>query len=136
MKPHIIIVVFTLLASFSWVVLSYDRYAKLKGWPVSRWYEENTSLIKIASFVSLPGSALASAYVAQWWSAFMVIIVGFCIAQLMTSLFKKNVQYIALVGVPIFLFISILILHNIKQRTTCVSYKSSFKAVKSPGAWK
>jgi len=113
MKPHIIIVVFTLLASFSWVVLSYDRYAKLKSWPVSRWYEENTSLIKIASFVSLPGSALASAYVAQWWSAFMVIIVGFCIAQLMTSLFKKNVQYIALVGVPIFFFISILILHNI-----------------------
>lgn len=112
MKPHIIIVVFTLLASFSWVVLSYDRYAKLKGWPVSRWYKENTSLIKIAGFISLPGSALASTYLAQWWSAFIVLIVGFCIAQLMTSLFKKNVQYMALAGVPIFLFISILILHN------------------------
>ena len=113
MKPHIIIIIFTLLAGFSWVVLSYDYYAKLKCWPVSRWYEENTSLIKIAGFISLPGSVLASAYLIQWWSAFIVIIVGFCIAQLMTSLFKKNVQYIALVGVPIFLFISILILHNL-----------------------
>ena len=113
MKPHIIIVVFTLLAGFSWVVLSYDRYAKLKGWSVSRQYEKNTSLIKIAGFISLPGSALASVYLTQWWSGFIVIIVGFCIAQLMTSLFKKNVQYIALVGVPIFLFIGIIILYNI-----------------------
>ena len=113
MKPHIIIIILTLLASFSWIVLSYDRYARLKGWYVSKWYEENTSLIKIASFISLPGSAFASAYLSQWWSALLVIIVGFCIAQLMTSLFKKNVQYIALVGVPIFLFISILILHNV-----------------------
>ena len=113
MKFHIILIVFTLLAGFSWVALSYDYYAKLKGWPVSRWYEKNTSLIKIAGFISLPGSALASVYLTQWWSAFIVIIVGFCIAQLMTSLFKKNVQYIALVGVPIFLFISILILHNV-----------------------
>ena len=112
MKFPITIVVFTLLASFSWVVLSYDQYAKLKGWSVSRWYEENTSLIKIAGFISLPGSGLASAYLSQWWCALLVIIVGFCIAQLMTSLFKKNVQYIALAGVPIFLFISILILHN------------------------
>ncbi len=112
MKLHIILIIFTLLASFSWVVLSYDHYAKLKGWPVSRWYEKNTSLIKIAGFISLPSSALASVYLTQWWSAFIVIIVGFCIAQLMTSLFKKNVQYIGLVGVPIFLFISILILHN------------------------
>jgi len=112
MKFHITTVVFTLLASFSWVVLSYDQYAKLKSWPVSRWYEENTSLIKIAGFISLPGSAFASAYLTQWWSAFIVIIVGFCIAQLMTSLFKKNVQYLSLAGVPIFLFISILILHN------------------------
>ncbi len=113
MKFHIILIIFTLLASFSWVVLSYDRYAKIKGWPVSKWYEENISLIKIAGFISLPYSALASAYVVQWWSAFLVIIVGFCIAQIMTSLFKKNVQYIALAGVPIFLFISILILHNV-----------------------
>ena len=113
MKLHIILIVFTLLAGFSWVVLSYDYYAKLKGWPVSRWYKKNTSLIKIAGFISLPGSALASVYLTQWWSGFIVIIVGFCIAQLMTSLFKKNVQYIALVGVPIFLFISILILYNI-----------------------
>ena len=114
MKLHIIIIIiFTLLASFSWVVLSYDRYAKLKIWPVIRCYEENTSLIKIASFISLPGSALASAYLTQWWSAFLVIIVGFCIAQLITSLFKKNAQYITLVGIPILLFISILILYNI-----------------------
>ena len=113
MKFDIIIITFTLLAGFSWVVLSYDRYAKLKNWPVIRSYEESTSLIKIASFISFPGSALASAYLTQWWSAFLVIIVGFCIAQLITSLFKKNVQYIALVGVPILLFISILILHNV-----------------------
>jgi len=112
MKFHITTVVFTLLASFSWIVLSYDQYARLKNWPVSRWYEENTSLIKIAGFISLPGSGLASAYLSQWWSALPVIIVGFCIAQLMTSLFKKNVQYIALAGVPIFLFIGILILYN------------------------
>jgi hypothetical protein len=113
MDPHIIIGILTLLASFSWVALSYDHYAKLKGWHVSKWFEENTSLIKIASFISLPGSALASAYLFQWWSVFVVLIIGFCIAQLMTSLFKKNVQYIALLGVPIFLFISILILHNV-----------------------
>ncbi len=113
MQPHFILIIFTLLAGFSWVVLSYDRYARLKGWPVSRWYEESTSLIKIAGLVSLPGSALASAYLTQWWSAFLVIIVGFCIAQLITSLFKKNAQYIALVGLPILLFISILILHNV-----------------------
>ncbi|MEA3429612.1 MAG: hypothetical protein U9Q84_10500 [Thermodesulfobacteriota bacterium] len=113
MKLHIITIVFTLLAGFSWVVLSYDRYAKLKSWPVTKCYEENTSLIKIDSFISLPGSALASAYLTQWWSAFLVIIAGFCIAQLITSLFKKNAQYIALVGVPILLFISILILYNI-----------------------
>jgi hypothetical protein len=113
MNPYAVISVFILLASFSWVVLSYDHYAKLKNWHISKWYEKNTSLIKIAGFISLPGSALASAYMFQWWTPFIVLIIGFCLAQLMTSIFKKNVQYIALMGVPIFLFISIIILHNI-----------------------
>ncbi len=113
MNSYIIISIFTLLASFSWVVLSYDHYAKLKNWHISNRYEKNTSLIKIAGFISLPSSALATAYMFKWWSPFIVLIIGFCLAQIMTSIFKKNVQYIALVGVPIFLFIGIIILHNI-----------------------
>ncbi|RZB30777.1 MAG: hypothetical protein SRB1_03057 [Desulfobacteraceae bacterium Eth-SRB1] len=113
MNSYTVIIVFTLLASFSWVVLSYEHYAKLKSWHISKSYEKNTSMIKIAGFLSLPGSALASAYMFQWFSPFIVLIIGFCLAQLMTSIFKKYVQYIALVGVPVFLFAGIIILYNI-----------------------
>jgi len=91
-------IVFTLLAAFSWIILSYDGYAIKKGWPVGEMFSANASLIKIASFIGLPGSVIAAGYLAVWWSSSVVIFTGFIVAMLLTKILRSYVQPVSIVG--------------------------------------
>lgn len=94
-------IIFTLLAAFAWIILSYDSYAARKGWSVGKMFAADTSMIKIASVIGLPGSAIAAAYLAVWWSALVVIVIGFFVAWLLTKLMRSYVQSFSIVGLII-----------------------------------
>jgi hypothetical protein len=116
MQIHTSTIIFMLLAACAWVVLSYSSYAERKGWPVGEWFASDTSLIKVASFIGLPGSAIAAAYLARWWSALVVLLVGFFVALLLTKIFKKNVQPLVIIGSGYFGFWELLFYHRPNNR--------------------
>ena len=98
MQIHASTVIFTLLAAFAWTILSYDSYAAGKGWPVGEMFAADASMIKIASFIGLPGAAIAAGYLAVWWSAIVVIVAGFIMALVLTNTLRSYVQPVSIVG--------------------------------------
>lgn len=110
MQVHTSTLVFTMLASFAWVILSYSGYARRKGWPVGGMFAADTSMIKIASFIGLPGAAIAAAYLAAWWSAIIVIAVGFFVALLLTNILRSYVQPVSILGLVVCWVVGILML--------------------------
>lgn len=55
-------VAFTCLATFSFIAISYAEYAYAKGWPAGEMFREDTSMIKIAGIMVIPGSLIAAIY--------------------------------------------------------------------------
>lgn len=98
---HTSTIVFTGLATFAWVILSYDSYAARKGWPVGAMFTADVSMIKIASFIGLPVSAIAASYLAVWWSSIIVIVVGFFVALAITKMLRSYVQPISIMGLAL-----------------------------------
>ena len=78
--------------------MAYDSNAVQKGWPVGKMFAADVSMIKIASFIGLPFSAIAAAYLAVWWSAVAVIIVGFFVALLLINFLHSYVQPLSIIG--------------------------------------
>ncbi len=110
MQIHTSTIIFTLLTTFAWTILSYDGYAAKKGWPVGEMFAADASMIKIASFIGLPGSAIAAAYLAVWWSAVVVIVVGFIVALILTNTLRSYVQPVSIVGLSLCWAVGILML--------------------------
>ena len=77
MTVHASTIVFVLLTSCAWTILSYAEYARQKGWKISKAFSDDASLVKVASILGLPGAMIAAGYLAVWWSAFVVLIAGF-----------------------------------------------------------
>ena len=64
-------------------------------------FNSDTSMIKLVAYIALPGSAYVSVQLGAWWDAIIVIIFGFFIALILTSLLRSFVQYVAVVGLII-----------------------------------
>ncbi len=98
MQVHTSTIIFTLLAAFAWMILAYDGFAERDGWPVGEMFRADTSMIKIASFIGLPSAAIAAAYLANWWSAVVVVVVGFFVAVALTRMLRAYAQPVSIVG--------------------------------------
>ena len=110
MQIHTSTILFTLLAAFAWTILAYDSYAERKGWPVGEMFAADTSTIKIASFIGLPGAAIAAAYLAVWWSSIIVIVVGFLVALILTNILRSYIQPVSIVGLALCWVMGIIML--------------------------
>lgn len=110
MQIHTSTINFTLLAAFAWTILSYDVYAARSGWPVGEMFAADASMIKIASFIGLPGSAISAGYLAAWWSSIVVIVVGFFVALVLTQTLRSYAQPISIVGLAMCWVVGILML--------------------------
>ena len=110
MQIHISTIICIFLAAFSWIILAYGYYSERKGWTVCEMFASDTSTIKIASLISLPGSVIAAAYLAVWWSAIIVVVFGFFVALLLTNFLREYVQFMASIGLFVFWILGIVIL--------------------------
>jgi len=94
-------VVFTLLATFAWIIIAYPYYVKNRDWWISSMFVSDTSLIKLVAYVALLGSAYASVKLGAWWDSIIVIVLGLLLALILTGVLRSFVQYVAVIGLVV-----------------------------------
>lgn len=98
-------IIFIVSMAIAIMCISYDTMAKSKGWPSSEILSKNASLPKIAAFITALWICVKSFFVFHWWSPIVILILGWVFAFIMTILFKKNTQFICILGIfPAMLF--------------------------------
>ena len=112
MQIDIPTLVFTLAATFAWVIIGYHYYAKGKGWWVSKLFISDTSPIKLFAYLALPGAAVSSGFLSVWWSPVFVIVVGLILAFILTNIFRSFIQDIATLGVIVCWVLGTYLLFN------------------------
>jgi len=95
---------------FAWMVISYKGYADRKGWPVGEMIASDTSYVKVASALAVPGSAAGAAYTGSWWSAIVVISLGLIAARILTELLRQHSQWISAIGLALTWIVGIIVL--------------------------
>ena len=81
------------------ICISYDSMAGAKGWPVGEILSKNASLPKTTAFITALWILGKSFMVFYWWSPIVILIIGWILAFALTMIFKKNVQFIGVLGV-------------------------------------
>ncbi|MGD9486922.1 MAG: hypothetical protein AB7W47_02800 [Calditrichaceae bacterium] len=106
------------------MVTSYQGIAHKKGWPVGKAFDiSKAGWIAVLGFMCQWGSVIISFFVNPWWSAFIVLIVGFIGYMTLVSIFKKHSQILA----TIIIFLSyFLIPFYIFSNTTDISHIEHF----------
>ena len=85
--------------------ISYDTMARSKGWPVGEILSKDASLPKIAAFITALWVIGKSFMIFHWWSPIAILILGWLMAFLITMAFKKNAQFVCILGIfPALLF--------------------------------
>jgi len=91
------------------MIVSYEGVAERRGWPIGEKFAlSNPSWVGILGIFNLIGSIVLSFILNPWWSALVVFSLGFLGNLIMTSIFKKNTQILALV-LSIITYILVLI---------------------------
>ncbi len=115
-------IIFVCSMALAITCISYDSMARTKGWPVGEILSKGASLPKIAAFITALWVLGKSFMVFQWWSPIVIIALGWVLAYFLTMTFKKNVQFICILGIFPALVFTILyisetkpfgVLHNI-----------------------
>lgn len=79
------------------MVTSYQGIAEQRGWKIGTWFDLNQmSWIAVLGFICQWGSVVISFFVNPWWSAILVLIVGFVGNIILTSILKAFTQIIAI----------------------------------------
>lgn len=94
------------------MVVSYQNVAEEKGWAVGTSFDlQRGGIVAILGFLCMLGGVLISFFVNPWWSAPLVLIIGFIGNMILTLMFKKASQILALllvlfsyVAIPIYVF--------------------------------
>jgi hypothetical protein len=92
------------------VVFAYRDYALQKGWLVGRWAFSDTSWIKVLAAVTMIGTPLLGLLAGPWWLVLVVPVSGFFVGLIATNLLRSFVQPIAIVGLAIGWFSSVVLL--------------------------
>jgi hypothetical protein len=80
------------------MVTSYQGIAIQKGWPVGTAFNlNNIGWISILGFLCQWGSVIISFFVNPWWSAFIVLFLGFTGYSLLVTIFRSYSQALALI---------------------------------------
>lgn len=87
------------------ICISYASMARANGWPVGATLSKDASLPKITALITALWILGKSFMVFQWWSPIAILIIGWILAFALTMMFKKNVQFMGVLGVfPAFVF--------------------------------
>jgi hypothetical protein len=79
------------------MVTSYEGIAQAKGWPVGKLYKnERMSYLIVLGIMCQWGSVIISFFVNPWWSAFLVLVIGFYGNMFLTIVFKSFTRFVAL----------------------------------------
>jgi len=92
-------IIFTCSMAVAAICISYDSMARAKGWPVGKILSKDASLPKIVAFITQLWTLGKSFMVFEWWSPFVVLIIGWHLAFLLTMSLRKNVQFLGLLGI-------------------------------------
>ena len=81
------------------ICISYDSMAHTKGWPVGEILSKDASLPKIAAFITALWVLVKSFMTFYWWSPIVILIAGWLLAFVLTMMFRKNVQFVCVLGI-------------------------------------
>ena len=87
---------------------SYASLAKMKGWPVGSLFDfngEKMSYIIVGGLMCQYGSVIISFIVNPWWSAFIVLALGFLGYMTLAKIFKEFSQFISVILIIISFFL-------------------------------
>jgi len=103
-------VIFIFSMAMAVICISYDSMARAKGWPVGEILSKDASLPKITAFITALWILGKSFMVFQWWSPIAILFIGWILAFALTMMFKKNVQFVGVLGVfPALVFTTLYI---------------------------
>jgi len=101
--------ILTLTASFGWLIIAYEGYANMRGWPVGTWLSGPFSWLQGVAYIALIESAILSFIAIAWWAPALVLIVGNILVRIMLPAMKTKSQVVATVGVFVGLLLSVFI---------------------------
>ena len=98
-------IIFSVSMALAVVCISYSSMARQNGWPVGEILSKDTSVSKIAAFVTALWVVVKAFMVFQWWSPLVILVIGWLVGFILTMALKQNVQFLGLLGIfPAFLF--------------------------------
>lgn len=101
-------IIFILSMAAALICMSYSQMARASGWPVGEILSKETSLPKIAAFITLLWVIGKSFMVFQWWSPLIIIVIGWIVAFVLTRVLRENVQFIGIIGIFPMLLMTVL----------------------------
>ena len=92
----------------AFAIITYPAYAKGRGWPVGARLRNPVSTIMIFACLAMFGAPVVAIAVFAWWTAPVVVVVGFILAHWATRSLEEHVQAAALVGLVVLWLVDIL----------------------------
>lgn len=99
--------ILTLTAGFGWLIIAYEGYANMRGWPVGAWLSGHFSWLQGIAYVALIVSVILSFVAVAWWAPAVVLIAGNILVRVMLPILKTKSQVVATVGVFVGLLLSV-----------------------------
>ncbi len=90
------------------VVFAYRDYALQKGWPAGSWALLDTPWVKVLAAIAMLGAPVLGLVEGNWWLALVVPVGGFFVGLLAMNLLRSLVQPIAIAGLVIGWFSSLV----------------------------
>lgn len=90
--------IFVVAVAFAIVCISYQSFARARGWPVGELLSRDASVPRIFAFVTIVWALVKSFLLFHWWSPLLIVVVGWSLAFTLTMILKKHAQTLCILG--------------------------------------
>ena len=94
--------IFTVTAALAICAVSYDTFARARGWPVGEVFAKDASFVKLFAVIAGIWAVGKSFFVLHWWSPLVVLVLGWLLAFIITLVFKSWTQFLVFLVFPLF----------------------------------
>lgn len=88
---------FLLLYTSGVMIISYKNYAIKNGWPIGRFFQSDSNVLKLIGLLAIFGSTIAAFIFIKWYLVLIGLFVGWVLSANISGLLKKHTQVFSII---------------------------------------
>ena len=88
---------FLLLYTSGVMIISYKNYAIKNGWPIGRFFQSDSNVLKLIGLLAIFGSTITAFFFIKWYFVIIGLLVGWILSANISNLLKKHAQILSIV---------------------------------------